>query len=449
MMVAELTARERTFLSFLAFFIFLCHTVSGQILSQEFDTLNSLAEFRNVDAPNQGQVNRINLDLSNSGTEIFSLGEEEGNKFLRVNKQGRQMRHFSRSSGIEQEPTLIIAFDFELISTTREGRIAAWFVGDELYPNSRAPERVEKWVEVGIYTDPEHNTFTVSNETEGTTFLSNKSYSGKRRITIVVNNSQELTFYDDPTGGSTLVPHEAIHIWVDEERQEISHQPYLGASAEQINEVKFMVWNTDFDAVFHIDNLVIGELGAVPLPVELLEFRAAQVEENVELRWETATEQNSSHFVIERGLDGKQFSSLGEQAAAGNSSSLQVYTFTDARAAEQFSGTVYYRLKIIDIDGTFEYSPVLQVAFSHRGLELVNVSPNPFHDHLRLRVRGQQEQLLNVELRDQQGALLFRRELERDSPNIRINTPEGLSPGMYLLKVSTAGQQRHFRVLKL
>ena len=113
---------------------------------------------------------------------------------------------------------------------------------------------------------------------------------------------------------------------------------------------------------------------ANPLPVELVTFTAtAEGNRAVRLAWATATEKNSQAFEVERSADGIAFDHIGTVAAAGSSSSARSYGLVDVKLPG--AALLYYRLKQLDLDGTFAYSPVRSVALvGHAGLSLY---PNP------------------------------------------------------------------------
>jgi len=97
---------------------------------------------------------------------------------------------------------------------------------------------------------------------------------------------------------------------------------------------------------------------AGPLPVELAAFGAERLGETVQCSWKTASEKNSSHFVVERSLNGQDFQALGTVAGAGTSSSSHSYRFLDAAPV---ASTAYYRLRQLDLDGAATYSHVVVV----------------------------------------------------------------------------------------
>ena len=101
---------------------------------------------------------------------------------------------------------------------------------------------------------------------------------------------------------------------------------------------------------------------ANPLPVELRAFTAtAEGGQAVRLAWATASEKNSASFEVERSADGRTFARVGMVAAAGTSSAPRSYALLDASLPAR-QPTLYYRLRQVDADGTFSYSPVRAVA---------------------------------------------------------------------------------------
>lgn len=97
-----------------------------------------------------------------------------------------------------------------------------------------------------------------------------------------------------------------------------------------------------------------------PLPVKLIYFNAIAEGKKAHLIWQTATEQNSDRFDIERSADGLQFEKIGWVKAAGNSTSHIDYNYFDQAPKK---GINYYRLKEVDIDNRFEFSETKTVRF--------------------------------------------------------------------------------------
>jgi hypothetical protein len=132
--------------------------------------------------------------------------------------------------------------------------------------------------------------------------------------------------------------------------------------------------------------------GSYPLPVELTTFTAVQVDEGILLKWETATEVNNYGFEIERSLvisneeRNLEWEKIGFVTGHGNSSSPKSYEFVDN---EPPAGSLQYRLKQIDTDGTFTYyNTIAEVNTGITSAELKKLPtefslsqnyPNPFN----------------------------------------------------------------------
>jgi hypothetical protein len=138
------------------------------------------------------------------------------------------------------------------------------------------------------------------------------------------------------------------------------------------------------------------EIKLEPVPVELSTFIASIHGRNVNLIWQTATEVNSYGFEIERRLTqtlsnppeadrGEGFNEwvkVGFVQGSGNSNSPKEYSFVDKKL---ITGKYNYRLKMIDNDGTFEYSDIVQVEIGlPREYAISQNYPNPFNPSTRI-----------------------------------------------------------------
>jgi len=119
----------------------------------------------------------------------------------------------------------------------------------------------------------------------------------------------------------------------------------------------------------------LGSFSENPLPVALLDFEATVLEQQIDLTWSTATELQSREFVVERAADGVHFAPIGQVPAMGNSSELRAYQLLDD---SPMSGLNYYRLKLVDDNGAFEYSPIIQAMFQPQNPPAsAQLFPNP------------------------------------------------------------------------
>ena len=114
--------------------------------------------------------------------------------------------------------------------------------------------------------------------------------------------------------------------------------------------------------------------GLLPvIPIELVRFDGKKDKQSNLLTWQTATERGVKEFALERSADGKSFAHIGIVKAAGNSTSLLSYNFSDNTPLP----VSYYRLRTIDFDGKEEISKVISIQDSKNGKETFVVYPNP------------------------------------------------------------------------
>lgn len=114
-----------------------------------------------------------------------------------------------------------------------------------------------------------------------------------------------------------------------------------------------------------------GFMNFSPLPVKFVGFTLSRKNKDVLIQWSTAQEMNSERFDIERSLDGTNWNSIGVVTAAGNSSILTNYSYTDKNVSAK---TVYYRIKEVDIDGMFVYTPVKTIKTETVGIAEIKIA---------------------------------------------------------------------------
>jgi|GEM_PF-769380 hypothetical protein len=115
----------------------------------------------------------------------------------------------------------------------------------------------------------------------------------------------------------------------------------------------------------------------IALPVTLLSFAAERTPGGVKLDWKTSSEKNSAYFEVQRSTDGRDYQSIAVVNAMQNSQAVQEYHFTDVAAP---AGTLYYRLKMTDQDGSFRYSNTRIIRDGEQagaGEGKVTLMPNP------------------------------------------------------------------------
>lgn len=105
----------------------------------------------------------------------------------------------------------------------------------------------------------------------------------------------------------------------------------------------------------------IIQTNPIALPVTLTSFTAEKSGNDVLLKWQTGAEINSRTFVVEYGTDGRNFTAIGQVAAAGNSTALRNYNYIHHSPQGRVN---YYRLALVDIDGRTTYSDIRKIVFN-------------------------------------------------------------------------------------
>jgi hypothetical protein len=177
------------------------------------------------------------------------------------------------------------------------------------------------------------------------------------------------------------------------------------------------------------------------LPVELTDFNAQRKGTGAQLTWGTASEFNSAYFIVEKSLDGTSFSSIGRVNAAGNSSSLRRYAFTDPSIA---NGITYYRLAQYDIDGTVHYSQIR--ALYKDGIGEVEIIPNPNNGVFVITLSNVGDVKSSIIVLNVLSQIVY--ESGESSSNYRNVDISNLPAGTYYVQVSTPEETVVKKVIK-
>ncbi len=114
-------------------------------------------------------------------------------------------------------------------------------------------------------------------------------------------------------------------------------------------------------------------LTSLPVTIINLEGKANNENHTTLLKWQTASENNSDYFAVQRSLDGQHWQTIGTVKAKGNSNSLQFYEYTDLNAAQ----VNLYRLVEVDLNKQTAMTDIIRIAFGASSTQKVNVYPNP------------------------------------------------------------------------
>lgn len=166
----------------------------------------------------------------------------------------------------------------------------------------------------------------------------------------------------------------------------------------------------------------LGNPGSLALPLNLLSFNASWQGADAVLDWNTANEENVRDFTVERSSDGQTFSTLATVMAKNLATAD--YSYTD-RLVPPGVSSVYYRLKMTDLDSKYSYSPVAMLNRSQAGS--TSVYPNPVSDELTLNLGSG----ASIDITDSKGSRLYQATLGAGVHRIPVGA---WAPGVYYLR---------------
>ncbi len=162
------------------------------------------------------------------------------------------------------------------------------------------------------------------------------------------------------------------------------------------------------------------------LPVKLSSFTSTIQNQAALLNWATASEVNFDYFSVERRENDADFKEIGKVLAKGNNS---IYSFSDKNIS---FGTAYYRLKMVDKDGTIAYSDVTSTKFLSNGGSF-SIYPNPVNNDGVLNVQfNKTSSSANLKVVDMVGRTLKTIELQKGLSQTSFNVND-LNKGQYIL----------------
>ncbi|MEO1479770.1 MAG: T9SS type A sorting domain-containing protein [Bacteroidota bacterium] len=210
----------------------------------------------------------------------------------------------------------------------------------------------------------------------------------------------------------------------------------LPTLATSIDQVIFLSDNFHIGDVGDLDDLYYGLLANIP--VELTSFNAVMDGESVVLDWQTASETINAGFEVQmRDGNSGEFQTLDFVEGAGTTTEAQTYSF---RVADLRAGTYTFRLKQVDFDGAFEYSPEVEASVAVlQTHDLSEVYPNPFARRATLDLAVREAQDVRVEvfnLMGQRVATLLDGAMEANvSTEVALDASD-LPGGLYLVRVT-------------
>jgi len=183
------------------------------------------------------------------------------------------------------------------------------------------------------------------------------------------------------------------------------------------------------------------------LPVVLTPLKGYYSKGVSHLSWTSLQESNSNYFEIQRSSDGINFTAVGKVIAKGSSDMEVNYNHADISVN---AGVNYYRLKLLDRDGRFQYSNIEILNVNIKGVNITGIYPAPFIDKVNVTVSSEVNTQANISLFDNTGKLLISQQgvLNKGVTNIEVDKLSGLARGLYIIKVQVGETITTKRLIK-
>ncbi len=181
------------------------------------------------------------------------------------------------------------------------------------------------------------------------------------------------------------------------------------------------------------------------LPLTLLSFDAEKKGGKVETKWQTEQEVNTDYFDVERSTNGVNFASIGQVKATGLKQKSN-YSLTDNTPPQ--SNTLYYRLKMLDRDGTFEYSKVKSIS-NKASKGDIKIYPNPISNTIKAELTSISSGDIDISIVDAFGKVVLtsKQKISEGSNTISLDCPH-LAAGLYLFVAKTGADSFVQKIVK-
>lgn len=245
---------------------------------------------------------------------------------------------------------------------------------------------------------------------------------------VAIRDSVYIPFNIADTGGRTLSLSnvKSIDIVVNPSNNPIesnltNNSGYLNLNWSKMQGLTY--WNNDSES----------------LPVTLTEFIVKNENNSAILNWSTVSEINFEGFEIQKSKDGKNWEKIGYIKSQLSNTAISQYSFTDLTP---YNGENLYRLKMIDIDKTYEYSKINSIVFELP--ENINIWPNPTSDFVYIKSKTN-ELLSHLEIVDMSGRIILEANL-LDKERINL---KNLKSGTYIINIYQPNKPRHsYKIIK-
>ncbi|MES2847531.1 MAG: T9SS type A sorting domain-containing protein [Bacteroidota bacterium] len=185
----------------------------------------------------------------------------------------------------------------------------------------------------------------------------------------------------------------------------------------------------------------------VILPITVLDFTGTAQNKKAQLYWQTQNENNSSYFELQRSSDGNSFETIATITAKGNTTNN--YQSTDDLFFYKHS-VVYYRLKMVNINGSFKYSATVTINSGAAIKANIKAWPLPFTGNLNIEFYSNDAMPVKITLCNVAGSTItnLNSNAKKGTNTISLYQAQTIPAGTYLLTISNSTRAETIKVIK-
>lgn len=240
-----------------------------------------------------------------------------------------------------------------------------------------------------------------------------------------------------------------------------------GSATAKIAYYQPTIWNLESTSNYNVNALTLeggvalvantlpanftGTSNNNPLPVKLVSFEAKNAKKDVQINWASSQEINASKYELQVSTNGTIFTKINTTKAKGNSNTLTTYSFMHQNAFEQLNAkTLYYRLRMIDNDGTFEYSKTVIVNNNANNQVTATVYPNPLTETTALTINTTENEKFVILVFNLSGSQVLSKTVDCNMGENTISLSElnGLTKGIYFINIAGTNYNNSIKLVK-
>ena len=191
------------------------------------------------------------------------------------------------------------------------------------------------------------------------------------------------------------------------------------------------------------DPSIVTFCANITLPVSLLNFSGTYKNNDALLSWEAENQVNFAYYDLERSTNGNDFSRIISKVSSKSGNERQQYQYTDDLSLASGS-TFYYRLKMIDIDGSFKYSNIIMIRKGESPFKTLSISPNPAigGKGATIRFGASESRIVTISVVDMTGRILLNQQnrVNEGMNSIPVSNLNRLQPGIYIIQLSNGDE---------